>query len=121
LLQGIKYRTLTPQQIRRAGWLLIVLGLFLTVLNLALLAYVLGFFNLSDIFPGVYRVEDSVEDESAAGAFLFIGIFLSFGLLTLTAGIWQVWHGRALRNLWIVMLAMFAVMELAALIAEAFL
>ena len=115
----LKPRELTPAQVRRAGCLLTVLGLFITGLMLALLAYVLEFFTLADIFPGVYRVEDAAEDdEGLTGAFLFIGVFLSFGLVTLWAGIWQAWTGRALRKLWIVMLGMMAVMELLAIIGE---
>jgi MFS family permease len=86
------------QRIRRLGWLLLVLGLFLVGMMVTITVLVAPMM----LYPGA-AVEGSRFTGSPEQAFLVLGMFgivIVFGLACIANGLWQIATGR--RNIWIV-------------------
>lgn len=109
---------LTPQQARRRGVLLILVGLFLISFIALITAVVLDIIPLSTFFPGVYRDPDAGPTPLPIAAFIFLGFFGLFGLLTVVQGIWQLAFGTNNRSLTIALLIMAGIFAVAGIISR---
>jgi hypothetical protein len=109
---------LTPRQIRRMGWLLIVIGLFLVALMGLVGAMLLELISLTDLIPGTYRDESAGPVEVSVGAYVFFGFSLLFGFVTVAMGAYQVFTGKRSRKLILTILVMAAIFMIAGLIAS---
>jgi hypothetical protein len=118
-LPSIKHGPITPQQARITGVVLVVAGLFLLALGLALLAYILDFFTLGDILPGVYRDPEASEEEISIGALFFIGFILLFGLVSLIEGFWRILYRQSNKHLLAIMLVLGGIFIAAGIFARA--
>lgn len=97
---------------------MVVLGLFLMVLLGGLLAFILGLFPLSAIFPGTYRDPNAPEPSLDWGAGLFIGFLFSFGVVCLVEGIWRIRYGKPNRKLVLILFVMANLFIAAGLVAK---
>ncbi len=105
-IHEITPRALTSRQARTRGVVLIIVGLFLTGLAMAIVAFFLDLISLSVIFPGVYRDPNAGPVSVPIAGYLFVGFFALFGLVAIAEGIWQVWFGVRNKYLTIIMIAM---------------
>lgn len=87
----------TPEQIRRLGWVLAVIGSGLTVFIGGLTVVIAGIIwqplnsHATTRFTG--------GPEAALLIFGILGVVMLFGITSLFAGIWQIRHGRRNKHL----------------------
>lgn len=105
-------QTLSPTSIRRRGWLLLLIGLFL----IGLMGTIT--FNLAPglLFPGETLADGSRFTGTAEQAQFIFGIFalvIMFGVMSATSGLWQIVTGRRNKTLVVVMLVLFVALLIA--------
>jgi hypothetical protein len=110
----------TPKQARRRGVFLIIVGLLLIGFVSLVSAVVADVIPLSTFFPGVYRDPNAGPTVIPLAAWLFLGFFIVFGLVSVVQGIWQVAYGERNRMLTIVMITMAAIFIGGGIIARSF-
>lgn len=83
---------LTPRQIRRRGWILVVLGIFLS-LSMGWIAVLVAGIMLHSNDPGVKTRFTGGPGMKAFTLGVF-GVVIGFGLLSIVNGAWQVRYGK---------------------------
>src|SRR5262245_3628969 len=84
-------RMLSTRQLRRLGWVQLVLGLFLVVAMGTIT------FSLAPMMLAQHGFTGTPEQASII--LLLFGVVICFGLMSVTSGLWQIKTGR--RNKWI--------------------
>ena len=118
-LGELKYKNLTSRQARVSGVVLIILGLFLAGLAAVIVGLVMDLIPLSTFFSNVYRDPEAEPTSVPIAAWLLILYIALFGLVSVPAGIWQVWFGERNRHLTRVIVVMGLVLAAFGIIAEA--
>ncbi|GAA4468803.1 hypothetical protein GCM10023189_54750 [Nibrella saemangeumensis] len=106
--------------VKPTGWILIGAGLFLMVFMGGLLAFCLGMFPLSAIFPGTYRDPNAPAVSLGLGAALFIGFIFCFGVVSFTEGFWRLRYGKSNPRLMLAILVLGQLFITGGLLARAF-
>ena len=88
----------TARQVRRLGWVQLVLGLFITGMMLAITAFVAPLM-LNAGAPSATGSRFTGTPEQALLIFGLFGVLILFGLVAMLNGIWQIKFGR--RNKWL--------------------
>ena len=108
----------TPAQIRTLGWLMAILGAFLTVFMAGLSLTVARIILLPNL-PGT-----SARFTGGPNMVLFIigifGVVLAFGIASFSAGVFQIRNSRRNRNLTKIILVLAGVFMFAATIVRVF-
>lgn len=118
-LPPLNFRPLSPRAARIGGVFLILIGLFLLTLTGLLFAFFLDLVSLEKLIPGVYR-DQSVQKAVPLAAYLLVGFFSVFGLVSVFQGFWQVVYGVRNRIATVLMILMGGIFIAAGVVARAF-
>ena len=114
----LNFRPQSPRAARIGGVVLILVGLFLLTLTGFLFAFFLDLVSIEKLIPGVYQ-DESVQKSVPLAAWLLVGFFSLFGLVSIFEGFWQVVYGVRNRVATVVLILMGAIFIFAGLVARA--
>jgi magnesium-transporting ATPase (P-type) len=80
----------TSKQVRRLGWVLVILGGFLIVFMVGLTVLMLGIMTN----PTQSSTHFTGTPEDALFMFGVFGLVAAIGLSSLAGGVWQIWYGK---------------------------
>jgi hypothetical protein len=80
----------TSKQVRRLGWVLVIIGGFLTVFMAGLTVLILGIMTN----PTQSSTHFTGTQEDALFMFGVFGLVGAIGLSSMAGGVWQIWYGK---------------------------
>jgi hypothetical protein len=117
-LPPLNSRPLSQRAARIGGVFLILIGLILLTITGLLFGYFLDLVQVEKLIPGVYR-DPEAEKSVPIAAWLFVGFFSVFALVSIFQGFWQIVYGVRNRIATALMIFMGALFIAAGVLARA--
>lgn len=109
----------TPLQVRFAGALMLILGLFIIAAGGAMFALTMGVPFPISFLPDSIRVDAQPgAGEISLGAKVFTGLLTVFGGVSMVQGLWQLVSGRKNKTLLRILIVMAVIFVIAGLVAS---
>lgn len=90
----LRIHELTAAQVRSSGWVMLPLGIFITLASAALLAVVLGVPIPPFLIPDSVRLDQTARESAPIGLVLFLGTLAAFGIVAMIDGALRAVSGK---------------------------